>query len=110
MCLAVAGLLSAFAVRAFAQDTARSGGWIAIPETEYQMLRAKAFPAEPLPEAPPVQATLTRIHYDLRIQGDFASGQASLVIDVIKGGSCLYIHTNNESYLSNSILPDHHIN
>ena len=32
------------------------------------------------------------------------------VIDVIKGGSCLYIHTNNESYLSNSILPDHHIN
>ena len=86
VCLAVAGLLSAFAVRAFAQDTARSGGWIAIPETEYQMLRAKAFPAEPLPEAPPVQATLTRIHYDLRIQGDFAAGQASLVIDVIKGG------------------------
>jgi hypothetical protein len=32
------------------------------------------------------------------------------VIDVIKGGTCLYIHTNNESYLSNSILPDHCIN
>lgn len=32
------------------------------------------------------------------------------VIDLIKGGSCLYIHTNNESYLSHSILPDHRSN
>ena len=32
------------------------------------------------------------------------------VIDAIKGGSCLYIHTNNQSYLSNSILPDQRIN
>ena len=32
------------------------------------------------------------------------------VIDLIKGGSCLYIHTNNLSYLSHSILPDQRIN
>lgn len=32
------------------------------------------------------------------------------IIDLIKGGSCLYIHTNNESYLSNSILPDQRSN
>jgi hypothetical protein len=32
-------------------------------------------------------------------------GVTQKVIDAIKGGSCLYIHTNNESYLSHSILP-----
>ena len=84
--LPAAGLLLAFAVCVCAQDASRSGGWIAIPETEYQMLRARAFPVEPPPEAPAVQATLTRIDYDLQINGDFASGRASLVIDVIKDG------------------------
>lgn len=69
-----------------AQDASRSSGWIVIPAGEYQLLRAKAFPPETGPEAPPVQATLTRINYDLRIAGETASGQASLTIDVIKSG------------------------
>jgi hypothetical protein len=32
------------------------------------------------------------------------------IIDFIKGGSCLYIHTDSESYLSHSILPAQRIN
>ncbi len=32
------------------------------------------------------------------------------VIDAIKDGSCLYIHTDNESYLSHSILPGYRSN
>ena len=35
---------------------------------------------------PPVQTTLTLINYDLRINGDMATGQANLTIEVIKSG------------------------
>jgi hypothetical protein len=86
LCLCAAVMLFALAASAPAQDSARSSGWIAIPETEYQALRAKAFPVDPTPELPPVSSTLTRIDYDLRVNGDFAAGQASLTIDVIKDG------------------------
>jgi hypothetical protein len=79
-------VLFAFAARASAQDSSRSSGWIAIPVTEYHALHARAFPAEPVPEPPPVQSTLTRIDYDLKINGDFAAGRASLTIDAIKDG------------------------
>jgi hypothetical protein len=74
------------AARASAPASARSSGWIAIPEAEYQELRTRAFPAERDPELPPVLSTLTRIDYDLKVNGDFASGQASLTVDVIKDG------------------------
>jgi hypothetical protein len=84
LCAAI--MLLPFVARASAEDSSRSSGWIAIPETEYQALRARAFPAEPVPELPPVLSTLTRIDYDLKINGDFASGQATLTIDVIKDG------------------------
>jgi hypothetical protein len=86
LCLCAAIMLFAFVARISAQDTPRSSGWIAIPETEYRALRTKAFPVEAVAELPPVVSTLTRIDYDLRINGDFASGQASLTIDVIKNG------------------------
>ncbi len=76
----------AFTSGVFAQDSSRSSGWIVIPAADYQSLRAKAYPAEPIPEPPPVQATLTRINYDLTITGDMAAGQAVLVVDVIKDG------------------------
>jgi hypothetical protein len=84
LCAAI--MLFPFAARASAEDSPRSSGWIAIPETEYRALRNKAFPAERVPDLPPVLSTLTRIDYDLRINGDFASGQANLTIDVIKDG------------------------
>jgi hypothetical protein len=81
-----AAVLLSFVLSAAAQDALRSSGWIVIPAAEYQSLRAKAYPPEQGAEASPVQATLTRISYDLRINGDIAAGQASLTIDVIKNG------------------------
>lgn len=61
-------------------------GWVVIPIKEYEALRGKAYPAprESEPESP--SATLTRIDYDLRIDGTVASGRASLTIDVLKDG------------------------
>jgi hypothetical protein len=64
----------------------RSPGWVVIPVTEYRNLYTKAYPAEPEPETPPVQATLTRIDYALHISGDLAKGRVELTIDVLKNG------------------------
>jgi len=69
-----------------AQDAGRTTGWVVISVSEYGWLRAKAFPAEPEPEPPPVEATLTRVDYDLRVGGDLADGRASLTVDVLKDG------------------------
>jgi len=79
-------MLLALSVSAAEQDSSRSSGWIAISENEYQALRAKTLPVESVPDEPPVEATLTRINYDLRISGDFAAGQATLTIDSMKDG------------------------
>jgi len=38
------------------------------------------------PEPPPVEATLTRVDYDLRIDTELASGRASLTVDVLRDG------------------------
>jgi len=61
-------------------------GWVVLPINEYQALRQAAFPADAAPVQPPVEATLTRIDYDLKVEGDLASGEARLTIDVIKDG------------------------
>src|SRR5262245_32447763 len=86
---ALATLLLAL-VTAHAQDTAanHAAGWVVIPVEEYQALRARAFPGEREPEPPPVEATLTRVDYELGINvpGDLATGRASLTVDVIKDG------------------------
>jgi hypothetical protein len=68
------------------KDSAHSPGWVVLPIDEYRSLRAKAFPPDREPEPPPVEATLTRVDYDLHVSGDFASGHASLAIDVLKDG------------------------
>jgi hypothetical protein len=62
----------------------RSAGWVVISVDQYRELRAKAFPREAEPEPPPVDATLTRVDYDLLISGDLAAGKANLTIDVLK--------------------------
>ena len=49
------------------KDASRSPGWVVLPIDEYRSLRARAFPAEHDPEPPPVDATLTRVDYDLRV-------------------------------------------
>ena len=64
----------------------RSAGWVVIPVAEYRNLHSKAYPVEAEPEISPVQATLTRVDYDLRIAGDLAKGHVILTIDVLKNG------------------------
>jgi hypothetical protein len=64
----------------------RSSGWVVIPVAEYRTLHSKAYPVEPEPEISPVQATLTRIDYDLRIAGELAKGRVNLTVDVLKNG------------------------
>jgi hypothetical protein len=69
-----------------AQDTTRSSGWIVIPASEYGTLRVKAFPVEREPDPLPLEASLTRVDYDLQVNGDLAAGRASLTVDVLKDG------------------------
>src|ERR1700674_2498760 len=70
----------------YAQSTAHSPGWVVLPVDEYRTLHARAYPSERDPEPPPVEATLTRVDYDLRINSDLASGRATLTVDVLKDG------------------------
>jgi hypothetical protein len=73
---------------ASAQESANAPapGWVVIPVDEYQQLRTRAYPADRPPEPPPVEVTLTRVDYDLHINGDLATGRATLTVDVIKDG------------------------
>ena len=61
-------------------------GWVVLPVDEYRALRDKAHPALPETDRPPVEATLTRLDYDLRVEGDAAVGRARLSVDVMKDG------------------------
>jgi hypothetical protein len=69
-----------------AQTAAHSPGWVVLPVDEYRTLHARAYPTEHDPEPPPVEATLTRVDYDLRINSDLATGRATLTVDVLKDG------------------------
>src|SRR5215472_16654996 len=69
-----------------AQDPGHSPGWVVISVPDYHALRVKAYPAEREPEPPPVDATLTRVEYELRVDTDLASGRATLTVDVLKNG------------------------
>lgn len=82
-------LLATFAsaqTAALSADASRSPGWVVISVSEYESLRARAYPGEREPEPPPVDATLTRVDYDLRITSELATGRASLTVDVLKDG------------------------
>jgi hypothetical protein len=80
----VASLFSA--VRLPAQEPVHSPGWVVLSVPDYRALRVKAFPAEHEPAPPPIDATLTRVDYDLRVDSDLASGRATLTVDVLKNG------------------------
>src|SRR6476469_9995734 len=66
--------------------TSSPDGWVVLPVDEYRALRTRANPDAPLPPPPPVDATLTRIDYDLRVDGDAVAGRALLTIDVLREG------------------------
>jgi len=70
----------------FAQAPAPADGWVVLPIDEYRALRERANPPAPPPLAPPVDATITRIDYDLRVGSDSIAGRALLTIDVLKDG------------------------
>src|SRR5215470_3506920 len=74
------------AVPLAAQDASHSPGWVVISVPDYHALRVKAYPTEREPEPPPVDATLTRVDYDLRADADLAAGRATLTVDVLKNG------------------------
>jgi hypothetical protein len=81
-----------FAANCSGQTAEHSPGWVVLPIEEYRALHERAYPIEREPEPPPVEATLTRVDYDLRIHGEaasgaeLASGRATLTIDVLKDG------------------------
>ncbi len=79
-------LLFFFAASSFAQTATHSPGWVVLPVDEYRTLHAKAYPIERDPEPPPVEATLTRVDYELRIDTELASGRANLTVDVLRDG------------------------
>ncbi len=66
--------------------TPAAEGWVVLAMDDYRALRRAAFPAEAEPKTPPVEATLTRLEYELKVDGDFAAGEARLFVDVIKDG------------------------
>src|SRR5215213_6708767 len=75
------------AISSAAQSAAAAAdGWVVLPVSEYTALKHAAAPAEPEAVAPPVEATLSRIDYDLKVDGDLAIGEARLTVDVIKNG------------------------
>lgn len=61
-------------------------GWVVVPVRDYESLRARAYPPPPEPGQAPAPATLTRIDYDLRVDGTVAAGTAELTIDVLADG------------------------
>jgi hypothetical protein len=69
-----------------AQEPARAEGWVVLGLEEYRALRARAFPTPPDPAPPPVDAALTRVDYELRVNGETVTGEARLTIDVLKQG------------------------
>jgi len=69
-----------------AQTGTHSPGWVVLSIEDYRSLRARAYPAEREAAELPVDATLTRVDYDLRINGEVAAGRATLTVDVLKDG------------------------
>jgi len=82
----VFGIAAVTSSAAHAQDPARTEGWVVLALDDYRALRARAFPSKPDPLPPPVDATLTRVDYDLRVNGDTVTGAARLTVDVLKQG------------------------
>lgn len=82
----VVAALFLLATTAFAQSVSHAPGWVVVTIGDYRSLHAKAYPPEREPEPLPVDATLTRVDYDLRIDNDLAAGRASLTVDVLKDG------------------------
>jgi hypothetical protein len=80
------GILFLLTMTCPAQETTHATGWVVLPIGDYRSLHARAYPTEHEPEPTGIDATLTRIDYDLRINSEVATGKASLTVDVLKDG------------------------
>jgi hypothetical protein len=84
--LTICFAISAAHLEAQTAAASRTDGWVVIPVEEYRALRLRAFPPDRPPDPPPVDAALTRVEYELRVDGDAATGEARLTVDVLKTG------------------------
>ncbi|HET9525400.1 MAG TPA: hypothetical protein VFO99_04495 [Pyrinomonadaceae bacterium] len=85
LCLLLLVFLSVVSTSAQTASSS-SPGWVVLPVNDYAALKRAASTTDPEPPPPPVEATLSRIDYDLKIDGDLATGEARLTVDVIKNG------------------------
>jgi hypothetical protein len=85
-----ANLVCAFVVLCVASaagaQVSAPDGWVVIPVEEYRALRLRAFPPERPPDPPPVEATITRVEYDLRADGASIAGETRVTVDVLRAG------------------------
>ena len=72
-------------VPAAAQPPA-ADGWVVLPVEEYRTLRERSLGLPAPPAASPVDATLTRVDYELRGDGNSIDGRALLTVDVLREG------------------------
>ena len=72
-------------VPASAQPPA-ADGWVVLPVEEYRTLRERSLGLPAPPAASPVDATLTRVDYELRGDGNSIDGHALLTVDVLREG------------------------
>ena len=77
----VAGLAAGVAVA----QTPPAEGWVVLPVDEYRALRERTRPPAP-PPISAVDATLTRVDYELRLENDAIVGRALLTADVLRDG------------------------
>lgn len=71
--------------RAAAQPVPPADGWVVLPLDDYDALRARAA-TRPPSAGPPVEATLTRVDYDLALASGAVTGTARLLLDVLRDG------------------------
>lgn len=86
--IAIAMIVCALSSTGFvlAQTPPATEGWVVLPIDEYRVLRERAVPPPPPAPTPPVDATLTRIDYDVRLEGESIVGRALVTIDVLRDG------------------------
>ena len=61
-------------------------GWVVLPVEEYRTLRDRSLGLPAPPAVSPVDATLTRVDYELRGDGNAIGGRALLMVDVLREG------------------------
>lgn len=89
--IAIALLVTSFTIAIpystlYAQPVSLPDGWVVLPDDDYRALRQRANPSPPAPPTPVVAAALSRVDYDLRVEGESVTGRAQLTVDVLREG------------------------